>query len=115
MAGFLSQGPKLNMDDLSQRAALPLGSHLRTDAWDDKVYALNLKGDSILNPGDKMPLELTPVYFRLQRYQAPAVAPASANAPTPAQTTQPQGTAQTQPQTPATPDNNNAQPQQNPQ
>jgi len=116
MAGFLNQGPKLNMDDLAQRAALPLGSHLRTDAWDDKVYALNLKGDSILNPGDKMPLELTPVYFRLQKYQAPAVAPASANAPTPAQTTQPQGTAQTQPQTPATTDNsNNAQPQQNPQ
>src|SRR5271170_1413117 len=38
MAGFLNQGPKLNMDDLAQdRAALPLGSRLRTDAWDDKV------------------------------------------------------------------------------
>src|SRR5271170_3032807 len=113
MAGFLNQGPKLNMDDLAQRAALPLGSHLRTDAWDDKVYALNVKADQILNPGDKMPLELTPVYFRLQRYQAPAVAPTSATAPAPAQTP-PQGTAQAQPQAPAT-ESNNAQPQQNPQ
>jgi len=73
-----------------------------------------LKADQILNPGDKMPLELTPVYFRLQRYQAPAVAPTSATtAPAPAQAP-PQGTAQAQPQAPAT-ESNNAQPQQNPQ
>jgi hypothetical protein len=105
MAGFLNQGPKLNIEDISQdRAALPLDSHLRTDSWDDKVYALNLKADQILNPGDKMPLELTPVYFRLQRYQAPGATPASA-------TTVP---AQDQPQTPAAVTNNN-QPQQNPQ
>lgn len=110
MAGFLNQGPKLNIEDVAQdRAALPLGSHLRTDAWDDKVYALNLKGDQILNPGDKMPLELTPVYFRLQRYQATAVAPASATAP---------ATDQNQAQPPAQAPANttsNTQPQQNPQ
>lgn len=83
MSGFLNRGPKLNMDDLTQQAALPLGSHLKFDPWDDKVYALNLRADPILNPGDKMPLELTPVYFRLQRYQAAAQAPASANTPVP--------------------------------
>jgi hypothetical protein len=110
LSGFLNQGPKLNITDVSQdRAALPLGSRLRTDAWDDKVYALNLKGDQILNPADKLPLELTPVYLRLQRYQAPAMAPASASAPTqaPAQD-------QAQPQAPPT-TTSNAQPQQNPQ
>lgn len=110
MAGFLNQGPKLNIEDVAQdRAALPLGSHLRTDAWDDKVYALNLKGDQILNPGDKMPLELTPVYYRLQRYQAPAVAPASASAPA-----ADQNQAQPPAQTPAN-TTSNTQPQQNPQ
>lgn len=113
MAGFLNQGPKLNIEDMAQdRAALPLDSRLRTDSWDDKVYALNLKGDQILNPGDKMPLELTPVYFRLQRYQAPAVAPASATAPAPAP--QDQNQAQPQAQTPAN-TTSNTQPQQNPQ
>jgi hypothetical protein len=111
------------MDDLTQVAALPLGSHLKIDAWDDKVYPLNSKAETILNPGDKMPLELTPVYFRLQRYQAAAAAPATANTPVPQ--TQPQ---QTQPQAaasdgsnaqPAASDGSNtqppAQPQQNPQ
>jgi hypothetical protein len=111
MAGFLNQGPKLNIEDVAQdRGALPLGSHLRVDAWDDKVYALNLKGDQILNPGDKMPLELTPVYFRLQRYQTSAVAPPSATAPSSTSPAQDQA----QPQTPAA-TNTNAQPQQNPQ
>jgi hypothetical protein len=120
MAGFLNQGPKLNMDDLNQTAALPLGSHLRIDSWDDKVYALNLKGDQILNPSDKMPLELTPVFFRLQRYQAAAAAPASAGAPAqapPQDQAQPQATPaqdQTQPQAPA-PTTSTTQPQQNPQ
>ncbi len=120
MAGFLNQGPKLNMDDLTQVAALPLGSHLKTDAWDDKVFALNLKGDQILNPADKMPLELTPVFFRLQRYQPPTAAPAAVNAPasqqpqTPADT----GTAQppqAQPQAPAADTTGTSQPPQNPQ
>jgi len=114
MAGFLNQGPKLNMDDLTQVAALPLGSHLRADPWDDRVYALNVKGDAILNPGDKMPFELTPVYFRLQRYQPPAAAAASASAPAAAGTPD-----QAQPQQAPAADGAAAQPaaqpQQNPQ
>jgi hypothetical protein len=110
MAGFLNQGPKLNPEDTTQIAALPLGSHLKIDPWDSRVYALNLKAEPILNPGDKMPMELTPIFFRLQRYQAASAAPTPANTPAPPQ--------QTQPQAPAA-DGNGGQPavppQQNPQ
>ena len=60
--------PKLNWDDLTQSAALPLGSWLKTDPWDDHVHQLNAKIYAPLNPRDKMPLEVTPVYYRLQRY-----------------------------------------------
>jgi len=124
MSAFLTRGPKLNMDDLTQVAALPLGSHLKYDPWNDKVYALNLRADPILNPGDKMPLELTPVFFRLQRYDEAAQAPATANAPVPAQgQAQDNGTAQPAPpaqqQDQQAPAGNTAlppaQPQQNPQ
>jgi hypothetical protein len=59
---------QLDVDNLGQIAALPLGSHLRIDAWDDKVHFLNVKGEPILNAREKMPLELTPIYFRLSRY-----------------------------------------------
>ncbi len=75
--------PKLNMANLDQIAALPLGSHLKDDPWSDKVAQLNFRPVRILNPADKMPLELTPIYFRLQRYQPPAqAAPAQAAAGT---------------------------------
>jgi hypothetical protein len=76
--------PKLNPSDLNQIAALPLNSHLRIDPWDDKVYQLNVKGATLLNPGDKMPFEVTPIFYRLETYQPPAQpVPTSAPAPGP--------------------------------
>lgn len=71
LAGLGRNAPKLNMANLDQVAALPLGSHLKINAWDDKVSQLNLKAVRLLSPGDKMPFEVTPLYFRLQRYQPP--------------------------------------------
>ncbi len=79
----LGKGQKLNIPDVKQQAALPIGSHLRIDAWDDKVLALNAPQPLILNPSDKLPLEVTPVYLRLQYYQTPSAAPAPAPAGTP--------------------------------
>ena len=77
------KAPKLDMDKLDQIAALPLGSRLRVDSWDDKVYSLNAKPVPLLNARDKMPFEVTPVYFKLQRYdqaQAAQATPAAAPA-----------------------------------
>ena len=73
--------PKLNWDDLSQTAALPLGSWLKTDPWDDKVHMLNAKRYAPMNARDKMPFEVTPIFYKLQRYEAANVTPAPAAAP----------------------------------
>ncbi len=80
MAALASSAPKINWDDLNQIPALPLGSWLKTDPWDDHVHMLNAKRYAPMNPRDKMPLEVTPIYFKLQRYQASAPAPAAAPA-----------------------------------
>jgi hypothetical protein len=92
MTTLAHSAPKINWDDLTQSAALPLGSWLKTDPWDDHVHQLNAKLYAPLNPRDKMPLEVTPVYYRLQRYdeaaQSQAANPAVAKpnaAGTPAQ------------------------------
>jgi hypothetical protein len=77
--GLMPKAPKLDMNKLDQIAALPLGSQLKIDAWDDKVIRLNTRSAPIMNARDKMPFEVTPVFFRLQRYAAPVTA-----APTPA-------------------------------
>ncbi|MGB8260328.1 MAG: M48 family metalloprotease, partial [Terracidiphilus sp.] len=91
MADLAHQAPKLNWDDLAQIPALPLGSWLKTDPWDDKVHMLNAKRYAPMNPRDKMPLEVTPIFYKLARYDVskltpptpPAAAPATPPAPAP--------------------------------
>jgi hypothetical protein len=115
MTQLSHQAPKINWDDLAQVPALPLGSWLKTDPWDDRVHMLNAKRYLPMNPRDKMPLEVTPVYFKLQRYNAANATPASTAPPepsgnqgggaaaVPAGQAQAAGTAAQTPQTPAQP------------
>ena len=102
MAELWRMSPKLDWDDLTQTAALPLGSWLKTDPWDDKVYMLNAKRYAPMNARDKMPFEVTPVYYKLQRYDTATAAPA----PVPADNTAPGNT----PPGNTAPAQNNAQP-----
>jgi hypothetical protein len=100
MIAIQKRAPKLDQDKLDQIAALPLGSRLRTDAWDDKVYTLKTTAAVLLNARDKMPFEVTPVYYKLSRYD------------------QAQNTASADPSTqqqPAQPDQASAQPAAQPQ
>ena len=77
MAELKNMAPKLNWDDLTQRPALPLGSWLKIDPWDDRVHQLNAKIYPYVNPRDKMPLEVTPIFFKLQRYDASRLTPST--------------------------------------
>lgn len=86
LAELAHSAPKINPDDLSQTAALPLGSWLKTDPWDDRVHSLNALRYAPMNARDKMPLEVTPMFFKLARYDtnklpAGAVAPAGSATP----------------------------------
>jgi hypothetical protein len=79
LAAFEQQAPPLQEDDLHQIAALPLGSHLRIDPWTNEVFSLNFSPAPLLSARDKMPFQVTPIYYRLQRYKAPnAGGPSSA-------------------------------------
>ncbi len=84
LSGLMHGAPRLNPDDLTQIAALPLNSQLRVDPWDDKVYQLHPKAVGFLNPGDKMPFQIAPVYYRLEAYMPPAQ-PAPTSTPAPGQ------------------------------
>jgi hypothetical protein len=87
MAELAKMAPKLDQDDTTQIAAQPLGSWLKTDPWDDKEHALNAKFYAPMNARDKMPFEVTAIYYKLQRYddaqKAPAPAPGTPAAPAP--------------------------------
>jgi hypothetical protein len=80
----MRMAPRLNWDDLTQRPALPLGSWLKTDPWDDRVHQLSAKIYAYMNPRDKMPLEVTPVFYKLQRYDVSRLTPATTPAAVPA-------------------------------
>ena len=81
MADLEHEAPKINWDDLQQTAALPLGSWLKTDPWDDKVKMLNSKRYAPMNARDKMPFEVTPIFYKLQRYEEATAAQSAASAP----------------------------------
>jgi hypothetical protein len=80
MQALVPKGIKLDMKDLKQQAAMPLASFLRFDPWTDKLVQMHPSFEPILNPRDKMPFEVEPVYLKLAYYKAPAapVAPAAA-------------------------------------
>ena len=73
MAELERMAPKLNWDDLAQTPALPLGSWLKIDPWDDTVHMLNATRYAPMNARDKMPFEVTPIFYKLQRFAASGV------------------------------------------
>ena len=83
LSALEAKAPRLNMEDIRQIAALPLGSHLRVDSWNDSVEQLNSKPVAVLSPSDKMAFELTPVFFRLRHFGEAAPIPASTGAASP--------------------------------
>jgi hypothetical protein len=80
MADLAHMAPKLNWDDLTQTPALPLGSWLKVDPWDDSVHMLDAKRYAPMNARDKMPFEVTPIFYKLQRYETAHVEPPAAPA-----------------------------------
>ncbi len=87
MQAITAKGPKLDMKDLKQQAAMPLASFVRFDPWTDQVFVMHSAFEPLLTAADKMPFEVEPVYLKLSYYKAPPEAAAPAAAP--AATTQP--------------------------
>jgi hypothetical protein len=83
MQAITTKGPKLDMKDLKQQAAMPLASFLRFDPWTDQVFVLHSAFEPLLTAADKMPFEVEPVYLKLSYYKAPAE-PVAAPTGTPA-------------------------------
>ena len=110
LAAMMPKGPKLDMKNLKQQAAMPLSSFLRFDPWTDQVIPMHTAFEPLLSPADKMPFEVEPVYLKLSYYKPPAepaaappaAAPAAAPPAASADTTPAPATTQPAP-APATP------------
>jgi hypothetical protein len=67
MPDLLKIAPELELGNVSQIAALPLGSRLRVDPWNGTVALLQAKPTPLLTAQEKMPFEVAPVFLYLTR------------------------------------------------
>ncbi len=69
MADALMQSaPQLQPTNVGQIAALPLGSRIILDSWDDSISLAKAKPVQLLSAREKMPFEVTPFMPYLTRY-----------------------------------------------
>ena len=69
-ASLAQSGPKLQEANLQQMAALPLGSRIKLNPWNDQVEMKSMAPVPLYSARDKMPLQVTPVFLNLARISA---------------------------------------------
>jgi hypothetical protein len=69
--------PQLEARNVSQVPALPLGSRIKMDPWDDHIEMQKSKPGTLLSIRDKMSFEVTPTFLNLVRFKTenPEAAP----------------------------------------
>jgi len=74
LAAFAESAPALDEEKLEQIAALPLGSRVKLNPWNNKIELVKTRPLALLSPREKMPFEVTPFALHLVRIEAiPAV------------------------------------------
>jgi len=63
--GALAQAPALEVSNVAQVPALPLGSRIKMDPWDNRIEMVKSKPVALRSVRDKMSFEVTPVYPNL--------------------------------------------------
>jgi hypothetical protein len=73
-------GPQLQPSNVKQIAALPLGSRIKVNPWNDHVAMMKTRPVPLLNARMKMPFELAPFYLHLERAKGTSAGLAQAEA-----------------------------------
>jgi hypothetical protein len=60
LAEFIATAPDLEEAKLEQIAALPLGSRVKLNPWNDHISLAETKPISLLSAREKMPFEIAP-------------------------------------------------------
>jgi hypothetical protein len=65
---LLQMSPALAPANLQQLGALPMGSRIKVNAWNDSVSLIETHQMGPISPREKIPFEVTPIDLRLTRY-----------------------------------------------
>jgi hypothetical protein len=74
IAALTQVAPNLQPANVKQIAALPLGSRVKVDPWDDEIEMLRTQPVALLYAREKMPFELAPFYPHLERVSTESAA-----------------------------------------
>jgi hypothetical protein len=67
MANLASAAPALQVRDVKQIAALPLGGRIKLDPWSDQLTIQKTHAVRLMSASEKMPFQLTPMFPYLTR------------------------------------------------
>ncbi len=76
LAAFAQSAPALEENKIEQIAALPLGSRVKVNPWNNQIALVKTRPISLLSVREKMPFEITPFALYLTRIE-PITAPES--------------------------------------
>jgi len=65
---LLQSAPALDTASLQQTAALPLGSRIKINSWNDTLALMKTEQMAPISPREKIPFEVTPINLRLTRF-----------------------------------------------
>jgi len=65
---LLQSAPQLAPANLQQMGALPMGSRIKINPWDDSISLLKMQQMGPISPREKIPFEVTPINLYLTRY-----------------------------------------------
>ncbi len=68
IAALVNSGPRLEPNKTDQTAALPMGSRIKLDPWNDRVEMTKAPPVKLLSAREKMPFEITAFMPYLSRY-----------------------------------------------
>ncbi len=67
LEGLMETAPELRLKDAAQTAALPLGSRIKMDPWNDQLQLAKTHKVALLSAREKLPLQITPFMLHLTR------------------------------------------------
>jgi hypothetical protein len=82
LSTLASSAPALQVRDVNQIAALPLGGRIKLNSWSDQLTLQKGRPVRLLSANEKMPFEVTPIFPYLTRQaQSAGAQPAGNSAP----------------------------------
>ncbi len=81
LTGLMDMAPELQVRNPDQVAALPLGSRVRMNPWNNQLYMMKSHTVALMSAKEKLPFEITPFVLHLTREPNATPAPNGTTAP----------------------------------